>query len=191
MSESLEQHEHASHAAEHGHKRAALIIAVLAAALAICEQQAKHAEIGVSQSSILAADSWNQYQAKSIRAAIAQDIAGLVRSLDKPGSADLAAAREKLLHQLAADQARYETDSKDGKAAVAARAQDFERERDHDLQRAHTYDNASAALQLGIVLATASVITASKLLIRLALLLGALGLGLGMLGAVAPATMLF
>ncbi len=191
MSESLEHHEHAAHAAEHGNKRAALLIAILAAGLAICEQQAKHAEIGVSQSSVLAADAWNQYQAKSIRSAIAQDIAGLARTLEPPGSADLAAAREKLLHQLAADQARYETDSQDGKAAVAQRAQDFERERDHELHRAHTYDNASAALQLGIVLATASVITGSKLLVRLALLLGALGLGLGIVGAVAPAAALF
>lgn len=191
MSESLEHHEHAAHAVEHGHKRAALLIAILAAALAICEQQGKHAEIGVSQSSILAADAWNQYQAKSIRAAIAQDIAGLAQTLDPPVDAGRAAARDKLLHRLADDQARYQTDAQDGEAAVSERAREFERERDHDLHRAHTYDNASAALQLGIVLATASVITASRLLIRLALLLGAFGLGLGVLGAAAPASLLF
>lgn len=191
MSESLEHHEHAAHAAEHGNKRAALIIAVLAAALAICEQQVKHAEIGVSQSSILAADAWNQYQAKSIRAAIAQDLAGLARTLDAPAGADRAAARDKLLRQLADDQARYETDEQNGKGAVSERAREFERERDHDLHRAHIYDNASAALQLGIVLATASVITASRLLLRFALLLGAAGLGFGVLGAVAPAALPF
>ena len=48
------------------------------------------------------------------------------------------------------------------------------------------YDNAAASLELGIVLATASVITTSKMLLRFAFVLGALGLVLGVLGAVAP-----
>ena len=65
--EVLEQQEHAEHAAGHGNKRAALLIAVLAAGLAICEQQGKHAEIAVQENAILTADAWAQYQAKSIR----------------------------------------------------------------------------------------------------------------------------
>jgi hypothetical protein len=61
MSEALEHHEHAEHAATHGSKRTALLIAVLAALLAITEQQGRHAEIRVSINSILAADAWSQY----------------------------------------------------------------------------------------------------------------------------------
>ena len=186
MSESLEQHESATHAAEQGHLRAALVIAVLAAALAICEQQSKHAEMSVAQNSILAVDSWNQYQAKSIRAAIALDIARLEQTLDIPARPELASARSDALKQLAQDQAQYEKDPKDGKQAIADRAHGYEEAREFSLERSHTYDNASAALQLGIVLATASVITASKLLFRLSLFLGAAGLGLGVLGALAP-----
>jgi hypothetical protein len=186
MSESLEHHEHAEHAAQHGSKRAALIIAILAAALAICEQQSKQAEMAVSQNSIQAVDSWNQYQAKSIRAAIALDIARVTKSLNPPASPQEATTRADVLQQLAQDQASYEKDPKDGKAAIAERAHKYEEARQYSLERAHTYDNASAALQLGIVLATASVITASRLLFRLSLLLGGAGIVLGVLGALAP-----
>jgi len=49
--QTLEHNEHAQHAAEHGGKRAALLIAVLAALLATGEVQAKHAEIFVDEDS--------------------------------------------------------------------------------------------------------------------------------------------
>jgi Domain of unknown function (DUF4337) len=184
--ESLEHQEHAEHAAVHGNKRAALLIAVLAAALAICEQQGKQAEIAVQEQAILTADAWAQYQAKSIRAAVAEDIERLASTLDRPADADLIATRVSVLKQLQADQVHYNTDAKDGKEAIAARARDFDATRQESLERYHSYDNAAAALELGIVLATASVITASKLLIRFAYLLGGIGIVLGLLGFLAP-----
>jgi Domain of unknown function (DUF4337) len=94
MSESLEQHEHATHAAEHGSKRAALLIAALAAVLAICEQQGKLAEMSVAQNSLNAVDSWAQYQAKSVRATVARDIATLERTLGPAATAGQEAARK-------------------------------------------------------------------------------------------------
>ena len=110
-----ENAEHAEHAAGHGNKRAALLIAVLAAGLAICEQQGKHAEITVQENAILTADAWAQYQAKSIRSAIALDIARLGATLDRPVQPDMIAMRADLLKDLASDQVRYEKDTKDGK----------------------------------------------------------------------------
>jgi hypothetical protein len=184
--DSLEHQEHAEHAAVHGNKRAALLIAVLAAALAICEQQAKKAEIAVQEQAILTADAWAQYQAKSIRAAVAQDLQRLATILEPPTDADLIATRANVLKALKTDQVHYETDAKDGKEAIAARAQAFDAQRQESLERSHSFDNAAAALELGIVLATASVITASNLLIRFAVVLGAIGIVLGVLGAVAP-----
>jgi Domain of unknown function (DUF4337) len=184
--ESLEHQEHAEHAAVHGNKRAALLIAILAAALALCEQQGKHAEIAVQEQAILTADAWAQYQAKSIRAAVAQDIQRLASTLNPPVDADLIATRVNVLKQLQSDQMHYETDPQDGKAAIAARARAFDAARQESLERDHSFDNAAAALELGIVLATASVITASKLLIRFAFVLGGVGIVLGVLGAVAP-----
>lgn len=185
--EALEHQEHAEHAAVHGSKKAALLIAVLAAGLAICEQQAKHAEIAVQENAILTADAWAQYQAKSIRAAIAQDIARLGATLDRPVQPDMIAMRANLLHQLQDDQVHYEKDAQDGKEAIAERARGFDEVRQYELERDHTFDNAAAALELGIVLATASVITMSKLLLRFGFVLGGLGLVLGVLGWVAPA----
>jgi hypothetical protein len=183
---SLEHQEHAEHAATHGNKRAALLIAVLAAALAICEQQGKHAEIAVEEQAIRTADAWAQYQAKSIRAAVAQDIERLASTLDRPADGDLIATRAGVLKQLKSDQVHYETDAKDGKEAIASRARAFDEARQNALERTHSFDNAAAALELGIVLATASVITASTLLIRFAFVLGAIGVVLGVLGVVAP-----
>ena len=184
--QSLEHTEHAEHAAEHGNKRAALLVAALAAVLAICEQQGKHAEIKVEENSIAAADTWNQYQAKSVRQAMARDLERLAATLDAPTQIELVSRRADVLKQYQSDQQHYEKDTKDGKEAIAARARAFESTREEELHRTHTFDNASAALQLGIVLATASVITASGMLVWAAYGVGALGVILGILGFVAP-----
>lgn len=184
--QTLEHTEHAEHAAEHGNKRAALLVAALAAVLAICEQQAKHAEIKVEENAIAAADAWNQYQAKSVRQAMARDLERLAGTLDAPTQTELVSRRADVLKQYTADQVHYEKDTKDGKEAIAKRARGFEETREEEIHRTHTFDNAAAALQLGIVLATASVITNSAMLIWAAYGVGALGVIIGILGLVAP-----
>jgi hypothetical protein len=187
-----EEHaEHAEHAAHSGNKTAALLIAILAAALAICEQQAKHAEISVEANAILAADTWNEYQAKSVRSAMAQDLERVTATLDVPADPERAAQRDAALKRLRSDREHYDTDPKTGKDALAANARGFEAIRDHEVEKSHTYDNAAAALELGIVLSTASVITSSKMLLRFAFVLGAVGAVLGIFGAVAPEMVVF
>lgn len=188
----IEEHaEHAEHASEHGNKHAALLIAVLAASLAICEQQAKRADIAVEEYGILAADTWGEYQAKSVRSALARDLQRLATTLDLPAQTDRAALRLDLLKQLSSDQQHYEKDSDTGKAALAARARDLEAQRLESLERAHTYDNAAASLELGIVLSTASVIASSKLLLRFSYVMGAIGVVLAAFGVIAPALVVF
>ena len=187
-----EEHaEHAEHAAEHGNKPAALLIAVLAAVLAICEQQAKRAEISVEANAVLAADTWNEYQAKSVRSAIARDLERVAGTLDTPADPARAAERAETIKQLREDREHYDNDAKTGKEALGARAHAYEEVRDHSLERAHTYDNAAAALELGIVLSTASVITSARALLLFAALMGAIGLVLGVFGAVAPEMVVF
>ena len=189
--QSLEHAEHAEHAAGHGAKSAALLVAVLAALLALTEVQAKHAEILVDESSIAAADSWSQYQAKSIRHAVARDLERLAATMEVPADPALATARRDLLHALQDDQLRYDNDPQNGKKAIARRAADHEAARDHTLERAHAFDNAAAALELGIVLATASPITASKMLIRIAMGLGVAGVVLAVMALVYPGVAAF
>ena len=184
--QALEHHEHAEHVAEHGSKIAALTVAILAAMLALTEVRAKHAEIEVQGNWVSAADAWNQYQAKSIRQAVARDLQKFAAVQEPTSDAALADKRTALMKELEADQTRYEKDPKDGKVAIAERAREFEVARDEALHRAHSFDNAAAAFELGIVLATASAITASTLLIRIAWTLGVLGLIAAVLGLVAP-----
>ena len=189
--ETLEHHEHAAHAAEHGSKNAALLVAVLAALLALAEVQAKHAEIQTQSNLIASADAWNQYQAKSIRQAIARDLERLSGTLDTPSDPALAVQRKALIKTLRSDQAHYESDPKDGKIAIAARAHGFEEARDNSLERYHAFDNVVAALELGIVLATASAITHSAMLVRIAFGLGVVGVVLAVLGFIAPSLAAF
>jgi hypothetical protein len=186
MSETLEQHEHAEHAAEHGKRWSALLISALAAGLAFTEQGAQHAQTAMSAHSITAADLWAQYQAKSIRANEAKDLAAVAAVAAPEG-----AARDALVAKLQGDVTHFENDRATGKAAIAASAKAEEAARDAAHEKLEAFDNAAAALQLGIVLTTASVITGSNVLLALGGLLGVLGGVLGVLGLVRPELAVF
>jgi hypothetical protein len=204
MLKTLEHHEHAehmAHAAEHGHghgggespKRklpqsqlAALLVATLAAGLALAEQGAKHAEIRVQANLIAATDAWAQYQAKSIRDNVSKDVGLLIGALDPTTNADVADRRKAVLATLKDDQNRFLNDPKDGKDAIAKRAHAFEEERDHALEQTHAYHNGAAAMELGIVLSTASAIIGSRALIIMALAIGLAGVFFAVAGYVAP-----
>ncbi len=205
MLETLEHSEHAKHLAhgqEHGDGHAdssaavakklqtaqltALLVAGLAAGLALTEQGGKHAEIRVQANLIAATDAWAQYQAKSIRDSVSKDFVQLMTTLDPPADAVLADRRSLAIRTLNADQDRFEHDPKDGKDAIAARARTFEQERDHALEQTHAYHNGAAAMELGIVLATASAIIGSRPMVVVAGLLGLAGAVCAVLGVVAP-----
>jgi hypothetical protein len=194
MYETLEQHEHAEHLA-HGHdghqgagpnQMAALLVAVLAAGLALTEQGAKHAEIRVQLNSIFATDAWAQYQAKSTRGTITKDLAGMVAVLGTDTDAAMNDRRDKFLAQLSREQDRFENDPQDGKTAIAKRAREFEEIRDHSLEQTHAYHNGTAAMELGIVLSTASAIIKARPLLLMALAFGIVGAVFAILGWVAP-----
>jgi hypothetical protein len=181
MSETLEQHEHAEHAAESGRRYSALLIAVLAAGLAFAEQGAQHAQAEMSAKAIAAADLWAQYQAKSIRANEARDLAAVLAVTGPAGP-----ARDAVITQLRGDADRFEHDGTTGKTAVANQARAMEAARDASHERLEIFDYAAAAFQRGIVLTTASVITRSRMLVSGAAVLGVVGAGFGVLGLVRP-----
>jgi hypothetical protein len=205
MLKSLEHHEHAEHMTHHGadhgghaaaehaseqsyahsSQMAALLVAILAATLAITEEGAKHAEVKVQVNSVYATDAWAQYQAKSTRSTLSQDLAEVVGVLDG-SDPTMAEKRQALLKHLKQDQDKFENDPKDGKHAIFIRARAFEEDRDHAMEAMHSYHNGSAALELGIVLSTASAITRSKMLIYAAVGLGIAGAIFSLLGWLAP-----
>jgi len=199
MLKTLEHHEHAghiAHGAEHGADHAAehagaqagaeakpavnprltaLLVSFLAAGLALSEQGAKHGEIKIQAAMIGGADAWAQYQAKSTRATVSTDMARIIETLDPAVSPEVGERRRKAIETLTADTERFERDPRDGKEAIAHRAHDFEHARDHALEQTHAYHNGSAAMELGIVLATASAIIGSRMLIYVALTMGVVG----------------
>jgi len=95
-------------------------------------------------------------------------------------------ARDVLLARLHDDIGRFETDKVDGKAAIAARAHALEGARDAAHRRLEAFDNGAAALQLAIVLTTASVITESRLLLLAGFVVGSAGGVLSVLGLFRP-----
>ncbi len=191
--ESLERHQHATHSehgGEHGLSKGtqwtALLVAALAAGLALAEQGARHAEIRVQQRAIDATDAWAQFQAKSTRGTVARDIAALAAAMEFGPDPAATARRDALVAKLRADAEGYDKDPKDGRDAIARRAHEFEHDRDHATEQTHAYHNGSAAFQLGIVLATASAIMRSRVLVAIAAGLGVAGVALSILGYVAP-----
>jgi hypothetical protein len=183
MSEALESHEHAEEASHEGRKHTALLIAFLAAGLAFCEQGAQHADTRMTESAVAATDIWAQYQAKSIRANEARDLAAIAAIMP----AEQPAAKAALADRFAKDISRFESDPKTGKVAIAAQARALEAERDHAHEKLEAFDNAAAALQLAIVLTTASVITGSIMLVFGGAALGLLGAGIAVLALIDPA----
>jgi hypothetical protein len=182
MSETMEVHEHAEEAAHSGRKYSALLIAVLAAGLAFSEQGAHHADTRMTESAVAAADIWAQYQAKSIRQNEARDLAAIASVLPAASAEEAAALKDRF----AKDIEHFESDPASGKTALAAHAHALEAERDAAHERLDAFDNAAAALQLGIVLTTASVITGSILLVFGGAALGVLGGVLAVLALTYP-----
>ena len=161
MSEQFEQaQEHLEHAAhEHGgttsHTRAAIIIGIMAAVLAITEFVAKDAQTDYLTNHIAASDTWAQYQAKSVRRTISTAQADLLESM--PAASDPLVKKRIADARANAERMRSEPGA-DGMEQLAEKAHDQEHERDHAMHRNHMLEIASGGLQIAIVLASISVV---------------------------------
>ena len=138
---------------------------------------------------IKASDTWNFFQAKTIRQTtlrIAAD--GMTQQLPVVTNDEAKAAMAKQAAAWRATAARYESDpqEKDGRKELMAQARDYEKQRDVAMAKYHNYEYASAAYQIGIVLASAAVITGMIVLAYGAAALGVLGLVFTGIGLFAP-----
>jgi hypothetical protein len=128
---------------------------------------------------IEASDTWNFFQAKTIRQTTLRAAAeGLTAHASAVTDPALKAAMQKQAEAWQATVARYESDpkEKDGRKELRAKAEHFEHQRNTQLARYHHYEVASAAFQIAIVLASAMIITGMVALAYLAGGLGILGL---------------
>jgi hypothetical protein len=187
--EKLEPAEHAEHASHGGNQKFALLISVLALFLALSETLGKSAQTESISLNIKASDTWNFFQAKTIRqTAIRTAADGLAAQALGVTDETAKAALAKQIEAWRATAARYESDpkEKDGRKELREQAERYEHARDLQLARYHQYEFASAAFQIGIVLASAEVITGMVVLGWLSGLLGFAGLGFTALGLWAP-----
>jgi hypothetical protein len=162
---------------------------VIALFLAFSETLGKSAQTAAIADNIKASDTWNFFQAKTIRqTALRAQADALAAQLPAVTNDEAKAGMVKQIETWRATAQRYESDpkDKDGRKELRALAEKYEHDRDTHLARYHHYEFASAAFQIGIVLASAEVITGIVALGWLSGILGLVGIGFMGIGLWAP-----
>jgi len=188
ISEAIEKAQEGEHAAFFN-KRIALVIAILALFLSFSETLGKGAQSEATNLNIRASDLYAFFQAKTVRMTVLTTAAeGMTVAALAAGDAAAKDAMQKQIDTWKKTAARYDSDeqSHEGRKELVERAKEAEHERDIALAKYHHYELASAAFQIGIVLASATVITGMVALVWLGGVLGAIGVVLLVLGLWAP-----
>jgi len=187
--ENLEHVEHAEHASHSGSKKIALLISVLALFLALSEMLGKSAQTEAITDNVKANDTWAFFQAKTIRMAVLTTAGEQLQiQADKATDDDTKARLQKRIEEWKKTAERYDDDPKsnEGRKQLMATARALEHSRELAMSRYHNYEFASAAFQIGIVLASAEVITNMIALGWLSGLMGLAGLAFMGIGLWAP-----
>ena len=186
-----EAHEHAEQAdlAAHSTNVIALVISVLALFLALSETLGKSAQTAALSFNVQASDTWAFYQARNIRittvSTASEPLALELETITDPAK-KAAAAKQIETWKKRVAQWDSDPDKKEGRKELMEKAKHYEEQRDLAMERYHNYEIASAALQIGIVLASASIITSMVILAWFSGALGIVGLAFMMFGLYAP-----
>ncbi|OIQ68979.1 hypothetical protein GALL_494230 [mine drainage metagenome] len=186
--ESMEHAEHAEHASGEN-KKIALLIAVIALFLALSETLGKGAQTESISKNVEASNLWAFFQAKSIRRTVVQSVSEEARlSLGLMGDDAAKAALQRQIDEWQKTAARYrsEPETGEGSEQLSERARHAEEERNLATAKYHHFELASAAFQIGIVLASATIITGMIALAWISGLLTLAGLAFTALGIFAP-----
>jgi Domain of unknown function (DUF4337) len=186
--ESMEHAENAEHASGKNRK-IALLIAVIALFLALSETLGKGAQTEAISKNVAASNLWAFFQAKSIRRTVVQATSDQARlSLGLVGDNAAKAALQKQIDEWQKTAARYrsEPETGEGSEQLSERAKHAEEERDLATAKYHHFEVASAAFQIGIVLASATIITGIIALAWISGLLALTGIAITALGIFAP-----
>jgi uncharacterized protein DUF4337 len=171
-------HDHA----DPGNKRIALLIAVLALVLAFAETLGKAAQTSALSLNIEASNLWAFFQAKTIRQTVLRTAAEqtAVTSASAEGRKQIETWRKT------ADRYQSEPETGEGRNELSGRAKDAEKKRDRAMAAYHQYELASAAVQIAIVLASASIVTGAVVLAWIGAGLGVIGIVFCLIGFFAP-----
>ena len=147
--------------------KAGWVITVVAALLAVNTYIANGISSGILTNTLRANDTWNFYQAKSIKQTIAEN------------ARDDAAARRdtKKVQELTEKIDRYESDpvKNEGKRELMARARELEAARDEAKLHSPWLTFSGSALQLSIVLLSASILAVSMGMFYSSIVVGLIG----------------
>ena len=161
-----------------GNKRIALLISILALVLAFAETLGKAAQTAAISYNIEASNLWAFYQSKTIRRTVLRTAAQeMAVHADSPKAKEVIAEWKKT-----AERYQNEPDTGEGRDQLEARAKTAEKKRDAAMASYHHYEVSSAAVQIAIVLASASIIAAVPALTWLAITLGLAGIGFCVVG---------
>lgn len=163
-------HGHGDHG---GNKKVALLISVLALVLAFSETLGKGAQTSAIALNIEASNLWAFFQAKTIRQTVLRTAAEQTQ-VSRPDDAG-----KKQVDKWVDTAKRYQSEPEtgEGRDQLAARAKAAEKKRDLAMAAYHHYELASAAVQIAIVLASASIVASMAWLAWI-------GAGLGVVGIV-------
>jgi Domain of unknown function (DUF4337) len=166
-------------------KRIGILIAVMAGLLAFTEMAARNADTDVVRETVEAADTWAFYQAKSIRSAMLRADA---RALQMQTQIKDPAVVAQTIADWEATATREDSEPStgEGRKELAVRAQAIEKRRDDRNAAKESYEYASGALELGILLASSAVVTGLVPLAFIGGAFGAMGMIAGVLGWAAP-----
>jgi hypothetical protein len=158
---------------------AAICIAILAVFLSICVVGGGNATTDATRTNIEASDTWALYQAKHSRQTSYKLAADALQfRLAEPTLPD--EVRKRIETAAAAykaeiDRLESEPQSGEGKKELAAKARQFEKERDKALRQGGYFDSARAFLQIAILLALAAIVLKNRALLAGSGFLGLLG----------------
>jgi hypothetical protein len=189
--ETIEKAQEGEHS-QYFNRRIALLIAVLALFLSFSETLGKSAQTEAIAANVESSDLWAFFQAKSVRMTqvntAAEEMLVAAEAAADPGTK---ATMQKQIDAWKKTAARYDSEpsTREGRKELAERAKEEEEKRDLALAKYHHYELGSAAFQVGIVLASAAVITGTAALAWLGGALGVVGLVLTAFGFFAPHTL--
>jgi len=159
--ESMEQADHAKEASEEN-RNIALLIAVIALCLALSEMLGKGAQTESISKNVEASNLWAFFQAKTIRRTTVQTAAEQTKlGIGLATDDTTRAAVQKQIDEWQKTAARYrsEPSTHEGSEELSERAKHAEEERNLATEKYHHFEIASAAFQIAIVLASATIIT--------------------------------
>jgi len=178
--------EKAEHEAdERFRNKAALLIAILAAILAIAGLGGGNATDDMIGSNIRASDTWAFYQAKNIRQTMYEIAADDLQSMVAGAAPAQRAAAERRLGDYRASIARYDDEPDptalgdplkgEGKKQLSAQAKAHEEAFEIASAKDNAFDLAEVALQLALVLGSVAILAINRWILLLSALLGLTG----------------